>query len=153
MNSLELSKTLLSNPHTAKNFGGVYASDRLPFNVHTRPCILIANTQDSFQSGAHWVAFMIFEHAGSPTVEYFNSLGESPTNPYFLNFIHRHGGLNNSSDRVLQNVTSDVCGQYVCVYSLFRGLDISLHTMLSLFTCNSILNDKLVVELFNTHFN
>ena len=57
MNTLELINVLSENKKTRINFKGVFPSDCLQKKKLKKPAIVIANTQDKYSPGLHWVGF------------------------------------------------------------------------------------------------
>ena len=136
---------------TRRYFVGVFAADKLPHTVSQRPAFLICNLQEHFLPGSHWVTFFLPIEANG--AEYFCSLGEAPTSPYFNRFIARHGGLIESNTRPLQSTKSDVCGEFACAFALNRSVGLSHKNFVKKFGKNRLINDNLVVELFNRTFS
>lgn len=150
MDSTDIQATMKDCSATRRYFIGVFAADRLPHYVRQRPALLICNLQEHFLPGNHWVTFFLpLETTGA---EYFCSLGEAPTSPYFNRFIARHGGLIKSSTRPLQSTTSDVCGEFACVFALFRSVGLTYQDIVNKFGKNRLFNDNFVLELFNRTF-
>lgn len=89
------------------NFLGVFPSDHLP-TIHLRPACFIANTDASNETGTHWVA-MYFDNY----VEYFDSYGLEPLPAFQVYDIEKRNKF------CLQDLDTDVCGQY-CIYYLFK---------------------------------
>lgn len=139
------------HPCTRKIFLGVYAANRLPFNIRLRPCIVIANTDSDNRRGAHWVCFFIPEHENG--IEFFCSLGRDPCeNSFFVRFIARNGGLLRDSKSMIQNRFSDLCGEYCCIFAFNRVLGLSFTQFLHYFNGNTKKNDKKAFTMFNRYF-
>jgi len=150
MNSDDIRQTLHSCNATRDSFIGVYPANRLPHTVRTRPALLVANLQEDFLPGSHWVAFYLPEFVNG--VEYFDCLGEAPHNSYFNRFIARHGGLIPFNNRPLQSIFSDVCGEFCCIYNYYRSVGLSFRNIVNMFGKNRSSNDLRVIQLFNTQF-
>lgn len=116
MNSSTIHKILSRDPYTARYFGGVYPSDKIP-EVHRTPAAFVINTDKHNEPGTHWIALFIED---KKTLEFFDSYGLSPG--VYGNDIARF--VMTFSDvkwnkLCLQSLTSNVCGPY-CIYYLFK---------------------------------
>lgn len=150
MDSATISHTLQSCSETRRYFKGVYAANQLPHTILERPAVIIANLEEDFLPGSHWVAFYLPEFVQG--VEYFDCLGNAPNNHYFARFIARNGGLIEFNDRPIQSIFSDVCGEFCCVYAFSHSRGMPFRRFISIFGRNRIHNDTLVLDLFNRHF-
>ena len=124
MRASHLHDALMRNPHTYKVYGGIYARDRLPPVIKTRPLAIIANTHKAHQPGQHWVAFY-FDRNGQSY--YFDSYGLPPVMyPEFVQFLLENNRSSSSSTTMMtttgykyNNIRlqgSDInCGMY-CLY-------------------------------------
>ena len=54
MDGHTLESVLRRDPHAAPLFVGVFASDTLPHSIHTKPALIIVNTDPIQKPGAHW---------------------------------------------------------------------------------------------------
>lgn len=151
MDTNEITEVLSTNINTKHAFKGVYACNRLPYTKLIRPALIVANLDPSDSSGSHWINFYLPEY--EETVEMFNSIPDEISNFHFINFIARNGGLGCTNTQPLQSLYSDVCGEYVCVFGLFRCMGISMRETLSHFSSNASCNDSLVVRLFDKYFD
>lgn len=151
MDTDDITGVLIGAERTRPAFIGTFAANRLPRFILRRPSILIVNSQADCFPGSHWTCFYLPKYQLG--VEYFDSLGAAPTIPYFLRFINRNGGLIRHCNRVIQANDSDVCGEYCCVFAMERVLGVSLHHFISQFSSNTIANDRLIMEKFNSYFS
>ena len=123
------------------NFLGVYARDQLPMDI-TIPMGLIVNTDDSHNQGEHWLAIYIDEKGFG---EYFDSYGLPPLHNEFWTFL-----LENSPEGFfynnipLQCSVCVTCGQFCIAHLILRLRGHNYCDFISLFTRNTLKNDKLV---------
>ena len=60
MNTIQISKCLAKHSRTSQYFVGVYAADALPqLKIQDDEQFLIANTDNSYEKGKHWVLMWI----------------------------------------------------------------------------------------------
>ena len=110
--TMELTLACSKDEHISKNnFLGVFAADKIPYYIPSL-CCFIMNTDKHGLEGEHWVA--IFCKQGKKF--YFDSYdgNEIYENENWRQFLSRDWIRN---DIVLQQLDSDVCGDY-CVYFL-----------------------------------
>ena len=117
MNTNQINKILFQNVPNV--FKGTYPSDMLPKQqFESYPAAIVANTDPSDKSGAHWVALYF---PTSNKAEYFCSYANPPSQ-VFLKCLRGGGGY----DRIKVNPTrvqgdlSAVCGQYSVYFILKR---------------------------------
>lgn len=135
MNTRQLDRILSNDSRTSSSFIGVHARDSAStvlnralrewkcssrskakteagtFEYMPRLVAFMANTDDSWKPGRHWVAYILDFGAGS--CEFFDSYGCTPT---ALQMPEPKRGLTiKCNTRRLQSFDSNVCGQY-CVY-------------------------------------
>jgi len=150
MDTDDIAQVLRTARQTHQVFVGVFAANRLPRGTLERPAVLIVNSQADCFPGSHWTCFYLPEYEVG--VEHFDSLGAAPTLCYFNRFISRNGGLSRYSNRAVQSSVSDVCGEYCCVFALERTVGISFRHFTSQFSLQKRLNDRLVLDKFNSYF-
>lgn len=150
MDTDDIAQVLRTARQTRHVFVGVFAANRLPRGTLERPAVLIVNSQADCFPGSHWTCFYLPEYEVG--VEHFDSLGAAPTLSYFTRFISRNGGLSRYSNRAVQSSVSDVCGEYCCVFALERTVGISFRHFTSQFSLQKRLNDRLVLDKFNSYF-
>ena len=73
MNTIQIEEILIKLIKVGK-FGGVRASDCLPWQEEDATKYFVINTDPSHMPGQHWVALYLGQ-----TPEFFDSLGMSPT--------------------------------------------------------------------------
>lgn len=80
----------------------------------------IINLQDSTEgSGTHWVGLWLDSQNGNKTSSYYDSFGVDPPLDV-LDFVERYGSKKlYSSEKVIQNINSGYCGQYVINFLWF----------------------------------
>lgn len=125
----------------------VFAANRIPLNV-SRPFFAVVNLDPDSKPGSHWVAISIDSNGLG---EYFDSYGRNASS-YHKSFLARncHNWYYNS--KILQNYFTTVCGEYCLVYLYFKFKGLSMKTFLNLFTEETMFNDLLVREMFNSIF-
>lgn len=109
------------------------------------PMAVCTNLSRSNELGSHWVGIVINARGEG---EYFDSYGRKPTSPEILRFLRMHTIRWSYNKRQIQQLSSSVCGHYVCLYIYYRLKNIPLETFLTNFTANLFLNDYGVVKMF-----
>jgi len=107
-----LDKTFRIEQLPAK-FYGVFPADEIPLPLEKFPACFVANTDPAGKRGTHWVAF--YHRSPTCALEFFDSYGMPPE-------VYGFRGLPPlcvHSERTLQAIDSDVCGDY-CVFFLVR---------------------------------
>ena len=145
MDGHTLESVLRRDPHAAPLFVGVFASDTLPHSIHTKPALIIVNTDPIQKPGAHWQAIFI---SADGRGEHFCSYGLGPYVSNIRFFLDRQckQWIKNTID--LQCFDSSVCGQYCVMYLLFKSHGYSMKEYVTCFTSNCHDNDQLVNEMF-----
>ena len=126
-------------------FKGVYALDELPKSP-TLPISLIVNTHPNYMPGEHWVSISIDSKGKG---RYFDSFGLPPLKKELFVFLSdncKRGWKHNKT--TLQNVTSDTCGHYCCLWIVFKCQGLSEKHFLSIFNNNTRSNDKMMKIIF-----
>ena len=145
MNTLQLTTQARRDPQLKSVFGGVYASNDLPQKVTTYPQAYIANTDESWKPGRHWVAFY-FDKDG--TADFFDSLGHDPMDysKTFVTFLESNAstpwiGLG----RRLQSDRARTCGHHCLYYLKYRCRGIPMDVIVKdYYTRRVHVNDLLV---------
>ena len=137
MKTLDVEESLMSDEMTRMIAGGVDAADQLPRTIPYRPLLYIANTNQHFRPGRHWVVF----YFGEEHIGYFDPLGKEPNNIIedYLTLIGPNGYLRNV--KRVQGARSVICGQFCLYYTYFKSRDMSVNTILSSFTMDYAFND------------
>lgn len=153
MNTLQIWNALLYNNYTKKNFKGVFPLDKIPSIIKDKPALIVVNTDKSNQPGTHWVALYLSSKGGG---EYFDSYGRKPIQKEILNFFRRNNIKSIIYNKtLLQDYFSIVCGQYCCVYLLYKAKNCSLNNFVKLFDKKKNLqeNDEFVSKMFLNNFS
>lgn len=116
----------------------------------------IINTDDSGQSGRHWVAVSFSERGEA---YYFDSYGLPPIHDEILQFIQRNAKPNwmnrgRYNKQRVQSLFSNVCGLY-CVFALdtlARGYDIQHYLRHTFYPSNFFQNDHQIIKWFGKHY-
>ena len=96
-----------------KSFAGIYPSDLLPYTI-AYACTVIINAE----KGSHWLAVQFLPKSSS--AYYFDWYGMPPTLvPAIHAFIRRNCTVWDYNTRQLQGLTSNVCGKYCCLFTLY----------------------------------
>jgi hypothetical protein len=151
MNSDQIRCALLNDKHTREVFVGVFASDTIPTKIRY-PAGLIVNTDPQSLGGTHWVAIYVNEEGGAT---FFDSLGQPPHVEGHRQFLKRQcNSMIYYSKQLLQDVNSDVCGQYCVIYLAVRARGFSTKDFLNFFANSPSLlfNDRLINRLFVKYF-
>lgn len=145
MNTIELVNALKNNNVTKKHFKGVFPCDKLPQQVK-KPACIIANTDPSYKSGTHWVAFY-FPRKGP--AEFYDSFGNYPFNIFFQAFLLRNAKSFINNRKRLQSPFSSTCGHYCCVYLYSRCKGKELWSFLKQFSSLNLKgNDAKIMDLY-----
>ena len=73
MNNFDPEQKIITDPVSSSIFGGVLASDELPYRIKHKPVFYIVNTDPSNMPMQHWIVIYIREN-----VDYFYPLGRAP---------------------------------------------------------------------------
>lgn len=132
-------------------FGGVYSSDSLPTSLPNRPIVLISNVDSSSEPGSHWIAIYI---AKNDVSYFFDSYGLYPVKLEFVNFLQKYSFNNwTFNKKRFQDIYTDVCGMYVCLFTLFLQNTFNVNFFTQLFTHDTVKNDAMVCDLFKKYIN
>ena len=111
MDTLQILCTL----RNVNSFLDVYASDLLPRSI-TKTCTAIVNADPLTEGGSHWLAVQF--RPKSSYAYYFDSYGIVPFVPDIVAFVTRNFTWDHNK-KTLQSLTSDVCGKYCCLFTLY----------------------------------
>ena len=106
------------------NFLGVFAQDNLP-EIKRYPSCLIANIDDSYSPGRHWIAVV---YLSPKNTEFFDSIALPPMT-YGFNLPNAR-----TIPYRLQGLTSNVCGHYCLCFLYYRSQGYSLSKFYQLFS-------------------
>jgi hypothetical protein len=81
-----------------------------------RPATFVLNLDPHNKPGSHWVAVTFRDKYSA---WYFDSYGLPPVVESLEDFPRRNTAHFTYNQRQLQNISSDVCGQYVCLYTAY----------------------------------
>ena len=115
MDSEQLSNVMNQCPFSRAHFGGVFASDEIPFieiNDAQSPQAFIFNYDPSYMSGSHWVACILYKD--EPNL-FFDSYGQKPMLDEMKDFLSADYYYNKVQ---YQDYMSSTCGQW-CVFFLW----------------------------------
>ena len=148
LNTLEINSFL----KTSESFLGTFSCDQLPnLVINSFPSFLVVNTAPINKNFGHWIAIRI----ARKSLEIFDSLGGDPKKwgsrsldlLNFLQFYSRRKLVFVSP--VLQNCFSQLCGYYAVYFILARKY-LSLSEIISPFSTDLKLNDKIICDLLLT---
>lgn len=155
MNTDEIFNILNANNKTKKHFKGVFPSDCLPIKKLKKPAFVVANTDDRYSPGQHWVSFWFpknVKNGDNSIGYYFDSFGTEPVNKHFLKFLKTNCKKFISNTQQLQGNFSSTCGHWCCMYYYYTCRGRSLKEFLKMFSKKNLdLNDKKVVHLYMKH--
>jgi len=126
MNSIQIHKVLTKH---VKYFQGVYPVDLLPSTL-IKPSIILINLNKHYMPGSHWVA-ICFSDSGC--TKYFESYGLPSFKYEIMAYLQRHSISWTFNRHRLQGLTSNVCGNYCCLYTLHRARGISMMSFVNVF--------------------
>ena len=101
----------------------MFARDKLPKQVISRPSAFVVNTDPATKPGQHWIGIH-FTRDG--VGEYFDSYGLPPQLPEFNNFLKNNSEKTQYNHQRLQGPLSAVCGQYSIYFLLHRCRGITM---------------------------
>lgn len=118
---------------------GVFAADTLPQRCR-KPAAIIQNMDGKTQSGSHWTATFL---PARGKAEYFCSYGLPPVVKGHLNFLKRHSAGYIYNKKVLQQLTSTVCGHYCLLYLANRMSGVPMQKFIGYFDNQRTNNDMM----------
>jgi hypothetical protein len=152
MNTLHLDDCLKRNNFTKKIFKGVFAADKIPHRKVIKPIAFVINTQNSFESGEHWLGVYI-----TPKIlELFDSGGRNFNQHYYLNQLRKYHSTKKFvyNNKQIQSLQSDLCGEFVCLFILAKSREISSKKFISYFNFKNLSdNNYLVLSEFKKYFD
>ena len=132
------------------SFLDVFPSDLLPSSRSIlKPCSLVVNTDPHTEVGSHWLAIRLTPRSSS--AYYFHSNGIFPLVPSIQAFLKRNCTTWEYNKRQLQGLTSDVCGQYCCLFALYMDRGYTPQQFNTLFDGRSNA-DRQVKQIFASEF-
>jgi hypothetical protein len=107
IDTVQIQNVLQHVPH----FNGVFPSDMLP-SEFTRPATFVCNLDAHNRPGSHWIAITFRDKYSA---WYFDTYGLPPIVKSLDDFLrHNTAHFTYNHHHQLQNIASDICGQYVC---------------------------------------
>ena len=158
MDTNQIADAIKLDPTTDKLFKGVFPRDDFillntnnPDDTHQ---LFICNLDNCSKPGSHWIA--IERRQGN--IFYFDSYGLPPIHKdltdKLINMTQSTITWNNTQ---LQELNTNVCGQYAIIYCLLRARKHSFEdTIQTLHNNNQLSNhqrDHTIATFFNHHFN
>lgn len=144
MNTIQINK-FLSKYQRDNIFKGVFACDKLPSKMNL-PAALVVNLAPATSSGTHWISIFIDAYG---TAEVFCSFGLKPKQKEILYFLKMHSKNVVYNRTQLQQISSNTCGKYACIYIIYKLRGYSLKSILNIFSKNPFVNDKHINDLYN----
>ena len=143
MNTIQINKVLTNH---VKYFQGVYPIHLLPSTL-IKPSIIVMNLDKHYMPGWHWIAVCISD---SGYDEYLDSYSLPPYKLEIMSFMQSNSISWKFNSNRLQDVTSDFCGRYCCIYGLHTAKGQSMTSFVNVllparYTCN----DKRAVRMFH----
>lgn len=151
MDSNQIRCMLSCDKKTRQKFIGVLALDEFKSFVQKNTLLeglYVINSDNSDSPGRHW--FMIFYD--KDYLAFFDSFARSSN---FYNITKELNSVNRKIDEVpfqLQHFFSDVCGEYVILFSYNLCRNRKLIEILKRFSVNHKDNDNKVIHFVNKHF-
>ena len=152
MNNIEIENILKVTRYVKDIFMGVFSVDTLHRHVKLYPSCYIVNTDESTESGEHWVC-VYFNSNG--IAEFFCSFGNNPSfyDYQMVSFMERNCYLWKCNSKRLQSCLSTVCGQYCIFFAICKVLYVHMDKFCSLFSKNCQMNDVIVNEFVCINFD
>jgi len=126
---------ILCTLRDVSSFLNVFPSDLLPQSV-TQNASVIVNADPHTEIGSHWLAVHFRHKSSSPY--FFDSYGIVPLVPTNQAFIKRKCTTWEYNMRQLQGLTTNVCGKYCCLLTLYMDRGYTPQQFISLIdACNS----------------
>ncbi len=123
---------------------GVYARNKLPCKVNTRPSAVIVNTDPHGQPGEHWITIYLNTDG---SVDYFDSFGLPPLHVDFYQFMAKNSTRGMRYNPItLQHITASTCGLYCVFYVQDRCSGMTHCDVVSKFSLNTRHNDRQVKD-------
>jgi len=151
LSTLDIEKVMKSNKYTKKCFKGVFAIDKIPKKVKSKPAMYVINTDKSSKPGQHWLAVYFPSNGCS---EFFDSFGRPPANYVEIKkFLKNNSKCIIYNNKQLQSLLTQVCGQYCCVFLMNKCKRKSMKMFVKLFNVKKPYeNDIKIMKLFKKEF-
>jgi hypothetical protein len=150
MDNTQLRLLLETHPITKRYFVCVAARNHLKLFKPRKNGLYIVNLSESHQQGTHWILISFLREP-----LYFCSSGSPPIHPEFYEFFSKAGCQKFYYNKEkLQSVGSNVCGAWVCVFSVLLASGFSLEDIRrKYFLQDTKFNDRKIVVLFRKFFD
>ena len=145
MDTLLINEILWTHFPTKRAYIGTLPCNKLPKTIQKVPLATVVNTDEDMKPGTHWIA-MYLPAKGQP-IEYFDSYGGEPKNPYIIKFLESKDSFKYNSRRV-QHLFSTTCGQH-CIYFLTkRASGTSYNDIMNTYSHTNYGQNDSMVKLF-----
>lgn len=145
MYGFQIENLIFSQEKTRHTFKGVFSANNLPSRLHNKdisyPSAYVANTDEDYENGKHWVSFFFKDKNSLP--EYFDPYGLLPLKNSFVTFM---GKPFLYSTLLIQNPISKTCGHYAIFFVIKRCEGYTFNDILSCFTSDTEWNDYIIRE-------
>lgn len=149
MNTQQINTLIKSDCAAKQIFAGTYPSDKLPPPVKIPFCI-VANLDESYKKGSHWIALYINEDWHG---EYFDSFGQQPKKA-LKEYLDRHCIHWKANRQRIQGVLASTCGHYCIFMVLMWSRGQSMQASIKRFDpVNRANNDIVITEFINKNFD
>ena len=144
LTTLQINKILKNNPST-KNFIGTFPACIIP-KTNKKNYSFIINTHDHFNSGEHWVAFVV----RNKKTYFFDSFGRNPFHyhfpKYFTTICKKFSTIHYNSKQI-QGFDKVSCGYFCIHFIYFMSYNLNYSDFLKEYSKNFEKNDKIVYSI------
>jgi hypothetical protein len=147
MNESEITNMLISHPHTAPYFRGVFARDELPTYV-TPGSLYIINHSHRRKMGTHWVLIFI---TNTKVPIYFDTSGLPAIFPEYRTVLDKYPFYIYNTKKI-QSDQSRSCGLYCVLIALYLSRGLTLYEARNKFTSDLNGNEKRLVTYILKEF-
>lgn len=106
----------------------------------------VINLSKKSEFGSHWTSVFITKDHHT---YYVDSYGFKPRSYQLMAFIQRNSIQATYSTQQLQQLTSNVCGMYAACFIAHMANGYSFDSFIAKFSKNLLINDIVIVKLFN----
>lgn len=148
MNTLQINKKLAK----VGGYLGTFPYDELP-RSKKKVFSLVVNTSSSHEPGTHWIAIVFINGTFYFLDSYGRNINDMTFSKPFKRVIKQYfdGKRYRYNTKLLQQFTSNTCGDYAIYFVLMLSCGFSLEKCIAVFTDNLIYND-VYVQSFVKHF-
>ena len=140
-------KQIFCTLRNVRSFLGDFPSDLLPQSFSQSGKVVI-NADPHTEKFSHWLA--ILSRPKSASTYYFDSYGFLPVVPDFQAFVRRNSTASDHNRRHLQGLTSNIFGNYCCLFALYTVLGYTPQQFVGLFDAE--VTDGQTDRLFASEF-